>query len=121
MGRQNAKTLDRDRTSYSFNAALAAQTASPFNFEIEPENIILVALRAFEFSHSLGHKPTLRSTRTLACFTLESGRAWPICPASPVVRLPRRRVYASLPPVAGHATYPARGYTFNPACSAGIS
>ena len=53
MGRQNAKTLDRDRTSYSFNAALAAQTASPFNFEIEPENIILVALRAFEFSHSL--------------------------------------------------------------------
>jgi hypothetical protein len=50
---ENAKTLDRDRTSYSFNAALAAQTASPFNFEIEPENIILVALRAFEFSHSL--------------------------------------------------------------------
>ena len=51
---ENAKTLDRDRTSYSFNAALAAQTASPFNFEIEPENIILVALRVFEFSHRLG-------------------------------------------------------------------
>jgi len=44
----------RDRTSYSFNAALAAQAASPFNFEIEPENIILIALRAFEFSHSPG-------------------------------------------------------------------
>jgi hypothetical protein len=55
---ENAKTLDRDRTSYSFNAALAAQIASPFNFEIEPENIILVALRVFEFSHSLGHQPT---------------------------------------------------------------
>jgi len=51
---ENAKSLDSDRTSYSFNAALAAQTASPFNFEIEPENIILVALRVFEFSHSLG-------------------------------------------------------------------
>jgi hypothetical protein len=52
---ENAKTLDRDRTSYSFNTALGAQAASPFTFEIEPENIILVALRVFEFSHSLGH------------------------------------------------------------------
>jgi hypothetical protein len=33
---------------------LAAQAASPFNLEIETENIILVALRVFEFSHSLG-------------------------------------------------------------------
>jgi hypothetical protein len=49
-----AKTLDRDRTNYSFNAALAAQAASQLNFEIEPENIILDALRFFEFSHSLG-------------------------------------------------------------------
>jgi len=47
---ENAKTLDRDRTSYSFTAALAAQTASPFNFEIESENIVLVAFRVFEFS-----------------------------------------------------------------------
>jgi hypothetical protein len=53
---ENAKTLDRDRTSYLFNAALAAKAASSFNFEIEPENIILVALRVFEFSHSLGPK-----------------------------------------------------------------
>jgi hypothetical protein len=51
---ENAKTLDQDRTSYSFKTALAADTASLFNFEIEPENIILVALRVFEFSHSLG-------------------------------------------------------------------
>jgi hypothetical protein len=55
---ENAKTLDRDRTSYSFVAALGARTANPINFEIELENIILVALRVFEFSHSLGHKQT---------------------------------------------------------------
>jgi hypothetical protein len=55
---ENAKKLDRDRTSYSFNAALVAQPASPFNFEIESENIIPVALRFFEFSHSLGQKLT---------------------------------------------------------------
>lgn len=54
---ENAKTLDCDRTSYSFNAALGAQTASPFNSEVEPENIVLVALRVFEFSHSLGQYP----------------------------------------------------------------
>jgi hypothetical protein len=33
---------------------MAAQAASPFNLEIETENIILVALRVFEFSNSLG-------------------------------------------------------------------
>jgi len=62
---ENAKTLDRDRTSYSFNAALAAQTASPFNFEIEPENIILVALRVFEFSHRLGPSRHIAPPRDL--------------------------------------------------------
>src|SRR5262245_17173764 len=51
---ENAKTLNRDRTSYSFETVLAAHIASPFNFEIELENIILVTLRVFEFSHSLG-------------------------------------------------------------------
>jgi hypothetical protein len=51
---EKAKTLDRDRTSHSFNAALGVHTASPFKFEIECENIILVQLRVFEFSHSLG-------------------------------------------------------------------
>jgi len=60
---ENARTLDRDRTSYSFNAALAAQAASPFNFEIEPKNIILVALRVFEFPHSLGQKATCSRRR----------------------------------------------------------
>jgi hypothetical protein len=33
--------------------ALGARTANPINFEIEFENIILVALRVFEFLHSL--------------------------------------------------------------------
>jgi hypothetical protein len=32
---ENAKTLNRDRTSYSFKAILGAHTASQFNFEIE--------------------------------------------------------------------------------------
>jgi hypothetical protein len=29
---EKSKSLDRDRTSYSFNAAFGAHTASPFNF-----------------------------------------------------------------------------------------
>jgi hypothetical protein len=55
---ENAKTLNRDRTSYSFEIVLGAQIASPFNFENELKNIILVALRVFEFSHSLGPMQT---------------------------------------------------------------
>ncbi len=55
---ENAKTLNRGRTSYSFKIALGAQTVSPFNFETVAEHIILVALRVFEFSHSLGQKDT---------------------------------------------------------------
>jgi hypothetical protein len=65
---EKPKTIDRDRTSYSFKAAFGAHTTSPFNFEIEPENIILVALRLFEFPHSLG--PKRRSAAV-------SGRAQP--------------------------------------------
>jgi hypothetical protein len=53
---ENAKTLNRDRTSYSFRTILGAHTASQFNFEIELENIILVELQVFKFSHSLGQK-----------------------------------------------------------------
>ena len=41
---ENAKTLDRDRTSYSFKVASGAHTAGLLIFEIELENIILVAL-----------------------------------------------------------------------------
>jgi hypothetical protein len=45
--------LSRDRTSYSFGVVLGAHIASPVKLSIESENIILAALRAFEFSHSL--------------------------------------------------------------------
>jgi hypothetical protein len=45
--------LDRDRTSYSFKVVLGAHAAVLLIFEIELENIILVALRVFEFSHGL--------------------------------------------------------------------
>jgi hypothetical protein len=62
---EKSKTLDRDRTSYSFKAAIGAYTASPFNFEIEPENIILVTLRLFEFPHGLGQKETFGGANDL--------------------------------------------------------
>jgi hypothetical protein len=41
---EKSKTLDCDRISYSFTTALCAHIASRFNFDIESENIILVAL-----------------------------------------------------------------------------
>src|SRR5882672_1200252 len=53
---ENAKAINRDRTSYSFKTVSCAHIASAFNFEIEIKNIILVALRTFEFSHGLGQK-----------------------------------------------------------------
>jgi hypothetical protein len=52
---EKSKTLDRERTSYSFKALSAPTPQAQFNFEIEPENIILVALRLFDFPHGLGH------------------------------------------------------------------
>jgi hypothetical protein len=52
---KNAKTLKHDRRSYPSETALVAQLASEFNLEVELKNIILVALRFFEFLHSQGH------------------------------------------------------------------
>jgi len=51
---ENAKAINRDRTSQSFKSVLGARIASAFNFEIKLKNIILVTLRTFEFSHGLG-------------------------------------------------------------------
>jgi hypothetical protein len=51
---KNAKTLNRDRRSYSSKTALVAQLASEFNLEVELKNIILIAFRFFEFLHSQG-------------------------------------------------------------------
>ena len=52
---ENAKTLNRDRRSYSSKTVLVAQQASGFNLEIELKNIILRRVSIFEFLHSQGH------------------------------------------------------------------
>jgi hypothetical protein len=59
---ENARTLDRDRTSKAFKTVCDARIGSPFNFEVERKNIFLVALRNFEFSHSQSHKRPSEST-----------------------------------------------------------
>jgi hypothetical protein len=59
---ENAKTLKRDRRSYSSKTALVAQRASGFNFEIELKNIILRRVSIFEFLHSQGHSLPGRSS-----------------------------------------------------------
>src|SRR2546425_5446069 len=51
---ENAKTLHRDRRSYSSKTVLVAQQASGFNLEIELKNIILRRVSIFEFLHSQG-------------------------------------------------------------------
>ena len=51
---ENAKAINCDRTIYSFKIVSGAHIARAFGFEIERKNIILVALRIFEFSHRLG-------------------------------------------------------------------
>jgi hypothetical protein len=56
---ENAKTLNRDRRSYSSKTVLVAQQASGFNLEIELKNIILRRVSIFEFLHNQGHFPTL--------------------------------------------------------------
>src|SRR5450631_1823309 len=69
---ENAKAINRDRTSCSFKTVSCAHIASAFNFEIEIKNIVLVALRTFEFSHGLGQKrkcPGSRGTSVLPSAT----------------------------------------------------
>jgi hypothetical protein len=51
---ENAKTLNRDRRSYSSKTVLVGQQASGFNLEIELKNIILRRVSIFEFLHSQG-------------------------------------------------------------------
>src|SRR6266404_2865299 len=51
---ENAKTLNRNRRSYSSKTVLVAQRASGFDLEIELKNIILRRVSIFEFSHSQG-------------------------------------------------------------------
>src|SRR5258705_2058496 len=62
---ENAKTLNRDRRSYSSKTALGLQFESAFNLEIELKNVILAAFRLFAFLHSQGQTRTSRhSCRT---------------------------------------------------------
>ena len=63
---ENAKAINRDRTSYSFKTVSCAHIASAFNFEIEIKNIILVALRTFEFSRGLGQERQFDSRSTIS-------------------------------------------------------
>jgi hypothetical protein len=51
---ENAKTLNRDRRTYSSKTVLVAQRASGFNLETELKNIILRRVSIFEFLHSQG-------------------------------------------------------------------
>src|SRR5437899_7678969 len=69
---ENAKTLNRDRTSYSSKTVLVAQRASGFNLEIELKNIILRRVSIFEFLHSQGQNRKSASTPLGVRFTLES-------------------------------------------------
>jgi hypothetical protein len=55
---ENAKTLNRDRRSYSSKTTLVAQGASGLNLEVGLENIILRCVSIFEFLHSQGQKAT---------------------------------------------------------------
>jgi hypothetical protein len=46
---ENAKTLNRDRRSYSSKTVLVAQRASGFNLEVELKNIILRRVSILSF------------------------------------------------------------------------
>jgi hypothetical protein len=56
---ENAKTLERDRRSYSSKTVLALKLANAFNLDDELKNVILVVFRSFAFLHSQGHKRRL--------------------------------------------------------------
>ena len=79
---ENAKTLNRNRRSYSSKTVLVAQRASGFNLEIELKNIILRRVSIFEFLHSQGQTrkcnsalrcPVFTQQRTLQYALLTSG------------------------------------------------
>jgi len=66
---KNAKTLNRDRRSYSSKTVLVTQRASGFNLEIELKNIIPRCVSIFEFLHSQGQKQTLQRVRARSVHT----------------------------------------------------
>src|SRR6476660_10092116 len=70
---ENAKTLNRDRRSYSSRTVLVAQRASGFNLEIELKNIILCRVSVFEFLHSQGHQRTWRPRNSTSALPPKDG------------------------------------------------
>ena len=69
---ENAKTLNRDRRSYSSKTALVAQGASGLHLEVGLENIILRCVSIFEFLHSQGHLQTFSVGQTGSALSLEA-------------------------------------------------
>jgi hypothetical protein len=67
---ENAKTLNRDRRSYSSKTVLVAQRASGFNLEIELKNIILRRVSIFEFLYSQGQSLPKWDVRATSAFPL---------------------------------------------------
>ena len=57
---ENAKTLNRDRRSYSPKTALVAQGASGLNLEVGLGNIILRCVSICELLHGQGQKAKFR-------------------------------------------------------------
>ena len=49
---EKAKTLERNRTSYSSETDLALKLASDFNLDDELKNVILAVFRSFAFLHN---------------------------------------------------------------------
>jgi hypothetical protein len=70
---ENAKTLNRDRRSYSSKTALGLQFASAFNLEIKLENVILVAFRLFAFLHSQGQTRTSTRATEMSALPPQNG------------------------------------------------
>jgi hypothetical protein len=72
---ENAKTLNRDRRSYSSRTVLVAQRATEFNLEIELKNIILCRVSVFEFLHSQGQKAKYSLGADVSPLSLKAGVA----------------------------------------------
>jgi hypothetical protein len=77
--RENAKTLNRDRRSYSSKTVLVAQRASGFNLEIELKNIILCRVSIFEFLHSQGQTEKFGRANGKSALTSRTDIVSPAC------------------------------------------
>jgi hypothetical protein len=99
---ENAKTLNRDRRSYSSKTVLVAQRASGFNLEIELKNIILRRVSIFEFLHSQGHSRHFGRRPTSSSLPLETDIVRAVRHVSKVPEAVINRSLATKGPAAGH-------------------